>query len=204
MGERPEGILLPGLPYTPGAMIYSRGLRYFRRDPRMVGAIASFPIIALVLLVGLVAFGVGHKRWSWGTLIAAFLVLLTAVGYLYLASRFAAYEWSWARFVRSKQVQLAKVRDALVPDAAAGGRLRPVAGEPEDLATRPIAELVKERERWQRALDRIDTWRGRSWTKASFTPPKADGGTGTLRSADALDGEDVLPGFTLPLPQLWA
>ncbi len=51
VGERPEGILLAGLPYTPGAMIYSRGLRYFRRDPRMVGAIASFPIIALVLLV---------------------------------------------------------------------------------------------------------------------------------------------------------
>lgn len=141
---------------------------------------ALLGLIALVLLVGLVAFGVGHKRWSWGTLVAAFLVLLTAVGYLYLASRFAAYEWSWARFVRSKQVQLAKVRDALVPDAAAGGRLRPVAGEPEDLATRPIAELVKERARWQRALDRIDTWRGRSWTKASFTPPKADGGTGTL------------------------
>ena len=33
-------------------------------------------LIALVLVTGLVAFGVGHKRWSWGTLIAAILVLL--------------------------------------------------------------------------------------------------------------------------------
>ncbi len=50
-GERREAVLLPGLPYTPATMIYSRGLRYFRRDPRMTGAIASFPIIALVFLV---------------------------------------------------------------------------------------------------------------------------------------------------------
>ncbi|MDO5511446.1 hypothetical protein [Corynebacterium sp.] len=49
--ERKEGVLLPGLPYTPGAMIYSRGLRYFRRDPRMIGSVVTFPIIAAVLLV---------------------------------------------------------------------------------------------------------------------------------------------------------
>ena len=67
---------------------------------------ALLGLLALVLLLGLVAFGVGHKRWSWGTLIAAFLVLLAAAGYLYVASRFAAYEWSWASFVRGKQVQL--------------------------------------------------------------------------------------------------
>ena len=122
---------------------------------------ALLGLIALVLLLGLVAFGVGHKRWSWGTLIAAFLVLLTAAGYLYVASRFAAYEWSWANFVGSKQVQLAKVRDALVPDPAAGGRLKAMAGGDGELEAKPIAELVKERERWQRALDRIDTWRDR-------------------------------------------
>lgn len=139
---------------------------------------AILGLIALVLLAGLVAFGVGHKRWSLGTLIAAFLVLLSATGYLYLASRFAAYEWSWSNFVRGKQVQLARVRDAQVPDAGAGGRLKPLGGD--DLSAKPIAELAKEEERWQRALDRIDTWRGRSWTKASFEPPKADGATGKL------------------------
>ena len=37
-------------------------------------------LIALVLLAGLVAFGVGHKRWSWGTLIAAFLVKVKLTG----------------------------------------------------------------------------------------------------------------------------
>jgi len=141
---------------------------------------ALLGLLALVLLLGLVAFGVGHKRWSWGTLIAAFLVLLAAAGYLYVASRFAAYEWSWASFVRGKQVQLSKVRDALVPDPAKGGRLKPLGGGDDDLSTKPIAELVKERERWQRALDRIDTWHGRSWAKASFDPPKKDGATGTL------------------------
>ena len=57
-------------------------------------------LIALVLVAGLVAFGVGHKRWSWGTLIAAILVLLAGTGYLYVAARLAAYEWSWTRFVR--------------------------------------------------------------------------------------------------------
>lgn len=51
VGERREAVLLPGLPYTPGTMIYSRGVRYFRRDPRMVGTVVTFPVIALVLLV---------------------------------------------------------------------------------------------------------------------------------------------------------
>lgn len=139
---------------------------------------AILGLIAVVLLAGLVAFGVGHRRWSLGTLIAAFLVLLSAAGYLYVASRFAAYEWSWSTFVRGKQVQLAKVRDALVPDAGAGGRLKPIGGD--DLTSKPIAELVREQERWQRALDRIDTWRGRFWTKASFEPPKKDDATGKL------------------------
>jgi hypothetical protein len=139
---------------------------------------ALLGLIALVLLAGLIAFGVGHKRWSWGTLIAAFLVLLTAAGYLYLVSRFAAYDWAWAKFVRSKQEELARVQDALVPDRSNGGRLKPIGGD--DAASRSIAELTKERERWQRAFDRIDTWRDRSWAKASFTPPKADGATGKL------------------------
>jgi len=50
-GDRTEGVLLPGLPYTPTAMIYSRGLRYFRRDPRMTGAIAVFPLVVIILLI---------------------------------------------------------------------------------------------------------------------------------------------------------
>lgn len=155
---------------------------------------ALLGLVALVLLAGLVAFGVGHKRWSWGTLAAAFLVLLAAAGYLYLASRFAAYEWSWANFVRTKQVQLAKVRDALVPDPASGGRLRPLAGSEDDLGAKPISELIKERERWQRAFDRIDTWRDRSWTRASFEPPKTDAATGKLEIPFAGDPPPAVEG----------
>ena len=131
-------------------------------------------LIALVLVAGLVAFGVGHKRWSWGTLIAAILVLLAGTGYLYVAARLAAYEWSWTRFVRGKQEQLVKVEDALAPDHNDGWRLKPIAG------MKTLEQLAEERTRWQRALDRIDTWRGRSFEKASFEPPKADGQTGTL------------------------
>ena len=161
---------------------------------------ALLGLIALVLLAGLVAFGVGHKRWSWGTLVAAFLVLLTAAGYLYLASRFAAYEWSWASFLGKQQVELAKVRDAMVPDAATGGRLRPLAGGGDDLATKPLTELAQERDRWQRVLDKVDTWRGRSWTRASFEPPKADGAAGKLEipfvanpPAPAAEGDPAAP-----------
>lgn len=44
-------VLLRGLPYTPGAVIYSRAVRYLRRDPRMLGNLVTYPVIALVLLV---------------------------------------------------------------------------------------------------------------------------------------------------------
>lgn len=46
-----SALLLPGLPDTPGAMIYSRALRYFRRDPRLLGSLAVFPILALFIVV---------------------------------------------------------------------------------------------------------------------------------------------------------
>lgn len=131
-------------------------------------------LIALVLLGGLVAFGMGHRRWSWGTIVAAFLVLLSATGYLYVATRMAAYEWSWTSFVRSKQVQLARQQDALVPDEGSGGRLVPA---PD---AKPLTKLSQDRDRWQRALQRIETWHGRFWEKATFQPPKDDAATGTL------------------------
>ncbi|AJK69151.1 hypothetical protein [Corynebacterium marinum] len=43
-------VLLRGLPYTPAAVIYSRAVRYFRRDPRMLGSLVTYPVIAVVLL----------------------------------------------------------------------------------------------------------------------------------------------------------
>ena len=44
-------VLLRGLPYTPASVIYSRAVRYLRRDPRMLGNLVTYPVIALVLLV---------------------------------------------------------------------------------------------------------------------------------------------------------
>lgn len=149
-------------------------------------------LVALVLLAGLVAFGVGHKRWSWGTLIGAILVLLSAAGYFYVAARFAAYEWAWASFAHGKQVQLARQADALVPDLKAGGRLVPAPGE------KPLSVLVDDRARWQRALERIETWRGRLWDKAEFEPPKADGQTGTIKLPIAAATEAPAEGEPAP------
>lgn len=129
-------------------------------------------VFAIAVLTGLVGFGIGHRRQNWGTVAAAFLVLLTAAGYVYLAARLAAYEWRWEKVIRAKREQIAFVRDALRPDPAAGGALKPVpvddAGNPK-----PLDMLAVDRERWQRALERVNTWRGRSWA-ATFQPPNPD------------------------------
>lgn len=125
---------------------------------------AVLGLLVLVLLGGLVCFGVGHRRWSIASVVAAFLVLLAASTYLALATRLATHEWSWAQFVRGRQVRLARVRDAEAPDK--DGLLAPVQDE------KPIASLAEDRARWQSVLDRIDTWRERHWDKASFLPPQ--------------------------------
>ncbi len=149
-------------------------------------------LIVVVLLAGLIAFVYRNKRWSWGTIVAGFLVLLSATGYLYVSARFAAYEWSWTTFVRAKQVQVALQEDALVPDSNDGGRLKPAAD------TKPLTSLAHDRDRWKRALERVETWRGRYWNDASFEPPKTDDATGKIRlpvavvaDAAAADGEPV-------------
>jgi len=132
--------------------------------------IAALAVLGLALLTGLVAFGVGHRRWSWTSVAAAFLVILTATGYTYLVTRLLRHEWAWAQDRRAKLRELHRVRDALQP-AAADGRLEPLAdGTP--LNRKSIADLAADRDRWQRALDRIDTWRGPQWSKAVFRPPR--------------------------------
>lgn len=132
-------------------------------------------LVALALLGGLVALGIGHRRWSWGTVVAAFLVLLAAAGYLYLASRLASRELAWKTAVTRYETDIARVRDALQP--AADGGFVPIAGE------KSIATLTAERDRWRRGLDRVETWRTRTWQGASFQPPESDTGTGRLALA---------------------
>lgn len=121
-------------------------------------------LVALSLLGGLIAIGVGNRGWNWGTVTAGILTLLMAAGYLVVASRMAAFESSWTTFVRGKQTQLAEVRDGLVPERP-GGRLVPSADK------KPLDALADERTRWQRAYDRIDSWRSRRWTGCTFRPP---------------------------------
>ena len=77
---------------------------------------AVLAVVAMVLLLGVVAFGVGHKGWSWGTVIAGVLVILTAPGYLYLALRVVERERVWREKIVKLQNSIVQVRDAMVAD----------------------------------------------------------------------------------------
>lgn len=57
--------------------------------------IVLLAILGIVLLTGLVAFGIGHKGWSWGSVAFAFLAVFAAIGFVYLASRVAERERVW-------------------------------------------------------------------------------------------------------------
>jgi hypothetical protein len=54
-------------------------------------------ILGLLFLVGAIALGIGHKGWSWGTIAAAWLVLLTSVGAFFLVGM--VMMWFSASFV---------------------------------------------------------------------------------------------------------
>jgi hypothetical protein len=142
-------------------------------------------LVVLALLGGLVALGIGHRRWSWGTVVAAFLVLLSAAGYIYLASRLAARELAWKAAITRYETDVARVRDALQPDADEG--FVQIEGE------KSIATLTADRDRWRHGLDRVDTWRTRTWQGASFRPPESDTGTGRLTLAAEGNAEDKPP-----------
>ncbi len=161
--------------------------------------------LGLLLIFTLVAFGMGHKRWSIVSVVAAFLVALTIPTYLYFAAQLLHQEWRWAQSARGFQEKIARARDGREPspDKEKKGRLEPVEGMPS------IGELQQTMERWQRALTRADNWRGRHWDAASFTPPPADGETGTItlprpkREAipDAADVADVAAEGDIPAAQ---
>jgi hypothetical protein len=153
-------------------------------------AIIALALVSLLLLTTLVAFGIGHKRWSWVSVAASFLVVLALGGYLYLAARLLQHEWRWVQAVRAKQLKIDEVRAARRP-AAETGFMEPIPGVPS------LAELRQERDRWERALERVDNWRGRNWEEASFRPPTAEGVPGAIqlpppasdREAEPREGE---------------
>lgn len=156
--QDPKGFRLPSMTYVDMAIVAGLGL---------------------LLLFTLVAFGVGHKRWSMVSVVAAFLVALTIPTYLYFAAQLLHHEWRWAQLARSLEQKIARVRDAQEPSAAPerGGSLEKIDGMPS------IEELRQSRDRWERALTRVDNWRGRYWDKATFAPPPADGQPGTITLA---------------------
>jgi len=144
-------------------------------------------ILGLVFLVGVVALAIGHKGWSWGSVAAAWLVLLTALGACFLVAMLGQREREWRNVVGAYISAIARERDALVP--AGGTKLRP------DGASKSIATLEDERERWERVRDRIDTWRGRHWEDAEFVPP-TEGRPGTVTIA-GLENSTIHPGAEL-------
>lgn len=141
-------------------------------------------VLFVVLLGGLVSLGIGHRRWSIGTVVAGFLVLLAAVTYLYFAAQLAHRERAWARKVADYQARLAKAEHDRQGDPRAEGWEE----GPESLG-----RLRSKRDRWRRGLDRIDTWRDRHWDKASFQPPKDDASPGRIELAAEGNAEDSPP-----------
>jgi hypothetical protein len=143
-------------------------------------------ILGLLFLVGAIALGIGHKGWSWGTIAAAWLVLLTSVGAFFLVGMLGQREREWRKVVAAYQAAIARERDALVP---AGANLRP------DPVAKPLATLEDERDRWARVRDRINTWRGRHWDNAEFAAPAGDR-PGTISIA-GLENTTINPGAEL-------
>jgi len=117
-------------------------------------------LIALVILMGLIAIGVGHRGWNWGTIAGAILLLLAAGGYFYLAARLADRERAWRTKVAANEKELAKLLD--------------VSGSGDSLVA-----LRGKRDRWRRVQTFVDTWRGRSWPATEFQPPQG-GKPGTV------------------------
>ena len=132
-------------------------------------------VIGLVVLLGLVAIAIGNKGWSWGTVAAAILLLLAATGYIYLAARLAERERSWREKIAKSQTEIDRINP---PDGAANGK--------------SLASLRNQRNRWARALAFVDTWHGRAWEKAAFSPPR-DGRPGTISIEMASDESELAP-----------
>jgi hypothetical protein len=131
-------------------------------------SIVAIALLGILLLLALIAFGLGQARWSWASVAASFLVVLTLGGYLYLAARLLHHEWKWSQSVRAKTLRLHELEYARE------------AGPEGELAAMSLTTLTQVRDRWQRALDSVDTWRGRRWEHASFSPPEGDDQEGTL------------------------
>lgn len=46
-----RGLLLPGVPYTPGGVVFARAVRYLRRDSRLLPSVLMIPLLGVIFLV---------------------------------------------------------------------------------------------------------------------------------------------------------
>ena len=149
-------------------------------------------LLAVIFLLGAVTLGIGHRGWNWGTVAAAWLVLLAALGFTFLVGMLGQRERAWRSVIASYEASIAKERDALVPTS--GGALQP------DGQNLSLPQLEAEKARWQRVRNRIDTWQGRSWESASFQPPREDAkgsfADGSL-TLEGIDSATINPGSEL-------
>jgi len=113
------------------------------------------------------------------------------VGFTYLVGMLAERERAWRAVIATYQSAIAKERDAMVRDK--DGFLK--ADPSNDGKKKSVAALAKEQVRWERVRDRINTWRGRSWEKATFQPPTNDkAGSITI---EGIDNPSINPGAEL-------
>ncbi len=116
-----------------------------------MNALILVPIL-LLLVTGAVGLVLGRKGINTKTLVGAWLVLLSACGFIYLAGRVAERERAWRFEIRRLNDEI----EAVTAGAEAGGSL---------------AALATEQTQLRRTLDEVETWRNRYWTSAFFKPP---------------------------------
>lgn len=109
-------------------------------------------LILLLLLTGSVGLVLGRKGINNKTLIAAWLVLLSACGFIYLAGRVAERERAWRFEIRRLRDEIAGVTKG----AEAGNSL---------------PDLFGKQTRLRRTLDEVETWRNRYWKSSFFKAP---------------------------------
>lgn len=117
-------------------------------------------VVAVLVLAGLGLFAVGNRGWSWGTVVAAILVTLSATGYFFLAARVAERNRAWSKAIQRNEAELLLKRD---------GQRRNAKGVPEPAADMPSLLTLRDlRRRLGQIVDRVNTWRGGSATEGAF------------------------------------
>ena len=154
------------------------------------------PIAFLVIFIlgAMVALGIGHKGWSYGTIAAAWLLLLASIGFIVLVAMVSNRERQWRKIARDYELAIAKERDAMAPNSS--GVLETF-GEEGTTVSKSLSELDLLRTQWQRIASKVNSWRGRHWEKAAFEPPR-ELNDGTITITDS-EKPAIAPGAILYL-----